>query len=139
MGEIELYGFTFKGLLYSIALGVVPPSDAHKVRIKHNIQFPKSSLPFESLVEDLEKDFPEFFYNMIILDKGPEAPDFFISMIPSMAAILTFSHLLSSGSEYVHKYIRGKDLVLSDGTILEDYEGIFRFVNQFPLRSTPTT
>jgi hypothetical protein len=118
---------TYKGLVYAIQIKALKPSEGHKTRINHKIGLPILPEPFskllKSLIQDMEKDYPELFYKA---EMGATFKDVQLPMLTAAAGVMSFAKLLQLQPESVKKYIKGKNLVFSDGTVIEDYEQVFK-------------
>jgi len=129
-GKTKKYlGLTFKGLILAVKLKKVEPKNAEKVREINEIELPKTEV-FGSLVEDMEKNFPEIFYNAFNLDSRM-ITDKSLPGITTGVALFTFFMLPGKNPEYFKKYIKEKGLILPDGSIFEDYEKVFKLFSVF--------
>ena len=113
---------TYKGLLYAIQIGAVEAEHGRNVRKAHKIEWPRGKGPLKdliSLAEDMERESAKMFHSHITIN-APESFNF--DLHAPIAALLTFGWLLETNPAALSKYIKGKDLILSNGTILEDYK-----------------
>jgi len=118
----DLYSLTFNGLIYSLKLKAINSTEAHKVRLQHQIDL--STPIYRSLVEDMEKNYPEAFYEAFVTsDIGAS------DTTMTLAALLILLSLPMRNPEHFKKYVEGNDIVLSDGPPIRDYrEGLEFFV-----------
>ena len=122
-------GLTFKGLILAVKLHIVEPKNARRVREINQTELPKTEA-FGSLVEDMEKNFPEIFYNSFNLDSRM-ITDKSLPGITTGVALFTFFMLPGINPGYFKKYIKEKGLILPDGSIFDDYEKVFEFFSVF--------
>lgn len=130
------YGLTFYGLLYAIGEGLIQPMKAYSSRVEHQARLPDLSVldfPKEMIIElkalmvEMEKNFPEYFYHPITfsgvdLTKIKDAPEPISAGLTLLWGWMAFSALQNKEPERVEYLVKGKNLVFSDGTILENYE-----------------
>jgi hypothetical protein len=124
----ENYWVTLKGLFFAVASGNIEAKNARDIRLKNKLQFPNSPLPInlKPLVEDMEKDFPKQFYTVNDVPCRINFSVGFLDFLPYIITFMIFGELVKRNDPYVKKYIKGKDLVFRDGTIIEDYKDVFR-------------
>jgi len=123
---------TYKGLIYAVQIKAIKPEEAHNVRIKHKIEIPCIPEPFASatpafisLTKEMEKDFPERYYRHVELGPNPYFKEELIGLLPLFSCMFSFADLLKTAPQRAKKYIKGKNVVLPDGTILHDYTKVF--------------
>jgi len=128
----KFYGLTFKGLVYLVKQNLIDKKEASIIREKNNIEIPAIPM-FHSLVVDMEKNYPEIFYGFFgegVLDLETVTNELLAS-ITTLIGFITFLTLPKVNPQHFKRYIRGKDIVLSDGTVLEDYETAIKLFYAF--------
>ncbi|RLI21522.1 hypothetical protein DRO54_03490 [Candidatus Bathyarchaeota archaeon] len=116
----KYYGLTFKGLIHSLKIGAIEPREAREVRIKHGIALPAPP-EFKRVVEYVEENWGFFYFLLKIFDFDE---DIDIGVATWMAAQLTLIWLNERHPHLIKKYIKGTNLVLPNGVLLEDWKEI---------------
>ena len=124
------YALTFKGFLFALHYNIVELKNIREIKEKHEIDIPEPPM-LKPLMLDMEKNFPEIFYSFLVKFDPLKIIAEWLNVIGSLAAFFSFIYLYKTKSQYVKKYIKGKDLVLSDGTIVEDYKTAFKTFKTF--------
>jgi hypothetical protein len=121
--EAEKCWLTLKGLFFVIVAKFVHRNRGRDVRLRHKIEFAGFPMLAEmkDLTEEMEREFTGLFYRFTTISRA-DAPAELAEMLPSFAAMAVIGLLQKENHPYIKDHFRGRDLILSNGKVIENFE-----------------